>query len=401
MVPFFIQKYETKRLPINGTIEVSKTIRGPTMQPTDHSNIGLLKEIAEFLNEETELQPMLQGALRKLLAGTRFETGWIFFINGRGKHEMIAHENLPAALEYDHCRYLCKGGCWCLSKFRNNELEKASNIIECQRIESANAANVGDNADITHHATVPLQSGHERFGLLNVASPNTVRFSDDDLALLESVAFQIGSSIKRIMLTKQEQEMALVQERNRLARDLHDSVNQLLFSVTLTSRAGVEMSDEPLVKETFKEIQDLTQEALTEMRALIWQLRPRGLESGILEAIKGYADMLGIQLKVNVTGVVQLPSKVEEALFRLAQEALNNVRKHSGVKEAELYVTLTSTDVLLVIKDEGRGFQLPDRVQLPSLGLQSMRDRTMALGGTIDWVSEIGKGTEILIRMPY
>ena len=371
------------------------------MQPTDHSNISLLKEIAELLNEETELQPMLQGALRKLLAGTRFETGWIFFINGRGKHEMIAHENLPEALAHDNCRYLCKGGCWCLSKFRNNELEKASNIIECQRIESANAADVGDNADITHHATVPLQSGHERFGLLNVASPNTVSFSDDDLALLESVAFQIGSSIKRIMLTKQEQEMALVQERNRLARDLHDSVNQLLFSVTLTSRAGVEMSDEPMVKETFKEIQDLTQEALTEMRALIWQLRPKGLQSGILEAIKGYADMLGIQLKVNVTGVVQLPSKVEEALFRLAQEALNNVRKHSGVKEAELYITLTSTDVLLVIKDDGRGFQLPDRVQLPSLGLQSMRDRTTSLGGTIDWVSDIGKGTEILIRMPY
>lgn len=241
----------------------------------------------------------------------------------------------------------------------------------------------------------------EKFGLLNVASPNTIRFSDDELALLESVAFQIGSAIKRIMLTKQEQEMALVQERNRLARDLHDSVNQLLFSVTLTSRAGVEMSDEPLVKETFKEIQSLTQEALTEMRALIWQLRPKGLETGLLEAIKGYAEMLGITMNVRVSGVIQFPSKIEEALFRITQEALNNIRKHSGSMKAQMIIRVTHSDILLVIKDDGRGFAVDSFVTLPSMGLQSMRDRTEALGGTIDWVSDIGKGTEILIRLPY
>src|SRR5690606_24723303 len=115
------------------------------------------------------------------------------------------------------------------------DLEKASNIIACQRIENAMASAAEDSGGITHHATVPLQSGDERFGLLNIAAPDTQRFSKEELALLESVAFQIGSAIKRILLTKQEQELALVKERNRLARDLHDSVNQLLFSVTLTA----------------------------------------------------------------------------------------------------------------------------------------------------------------------
>ncbi|MBQ0137819.1 MAG: GAF domain-containing sensor histidine kinase [Kurthia sp.] len=371
------------------------------MRQADHSNIGLLKEIAELLNEETEVKPMLQLALKKLLDGTTFETGWIFLIKDRRHHELVAHERLPETLAQNKCQYLCKGGCWCLSKFHNNELERASNIIECQRIELANK-NIDDAiSNITHHATVPLQSGVEKFGLLNVASPNTVRFSDDELALLESVAFQIGSAIKRIMLTKQEQEMALVQERNRLARDLHDSVNQLLFSVTLTSRAGIEMTDESSVKETFKEIQSLTQEALTEMRALIWQLRPKGLETGLLEAIKGYAEMLGITMDVKVSGVIQFPSKIEEALFRITQEALNNIRKHSGSKKVQMIIRVTHSDILLVIKDEGRGFAVDSAVKLPSMGLQSMRDRTEALGGTIDWVSDIGKGTEILIRLPY
>lgn len=371
------------------------------MLSNEHSNIELLKEIAELLNEETEMTTMLQGALRKFLAGTQFQTGWIFFIDGKGKHQLIAHEHLPQALEFNQCHHLQKGGCWCISKYRNGELKKATNMIECQRIENAIHAEVGDYGGITHHATVPLQSGPERFGLLNVASPHTVAFTEDELALLESVAFQMGSAIKRIVLTKQEQEMALVQERNRLARDLHDSVNQLLFSVTLTARGGSILAENDEVKQTFQEIQHLTQEALTEMRALIWQLRPKGLETGLLDGIKSYAEMLGLTIKVHVTGVIQLPSRIEETLFRIAQEGLNNIRKHAGVHEAELFITITQSDVLLVLKDEGRGFLLDTSIQIPSIGLQSMKDRAQAAGGTVDWTSQIEKGTELLIRIPY
>lgn len=372
-----------------------------SMKMNEHSNITILKEIAELLNEETEIVEMLKGALHKFLNGTNFETGWIFFINDKGKTELVVQENLPEALRYNECQFLKEGGCSCVSRYRNGGLKKATNMIVCQRIEGAIAANVGNHGQITHHATVPLQSGQERFGLLNVATRNIVSYSEDELALLESVAFQMGSAIKRILLTKQEQEMALAQERNRLARDLHDSVNQLLFSVTLTARAGIEMTDVPEIKETFSEIQQLTQEALTEMRALIWQLRPKGLESGLLEAIKIYAEMLGLQLKVTVNGVLQFPSRIEETLFRITQEALNNVRRHAGVQVASLYLTITSTDILLVIRDKGRGFVIDSKMELPSIGLQSIRDRAKSVGGSADWVSEIGKGTELLIRLPY
>ena len=366
-----------------------------------HSNIAILKEIAELLNEETEMIPMLNGALSKFLSGTKFETGWIFFIDEKGKSELVVKQNLPEALSYNDCQHLKRGGCWCVSRYRNDELTKASNIIECQRIESAIEDNEGNNNEITHHATVPLQSGQERFGLLNVASRNTIRFTDEELDLLESVAFQMGSAIKRIHLTNEQQEIALVQERNRLARDLHDSVNQLLFSVTLTARAGIEMSEQEEIKETFKDIQQLTQEALTEMRALIWQLRPRGLESGLLEAIKVYAEMLNLKLTVKVSGVIQFPSRIEETLFRIVQEALNNVRKHAGVSKVEIYINVTAKDILLVVKDAGCGFNTDTHSEIPSIGIQSIKDRAHAVGGTADWASEIGKGTELLIRLPY
>ncbi|MDN7247362.1 GAF domain-containing sensor histidine kinase [Planococcus shenhongbingii] len=367
----------------------------------DHSNVTLLKEIAELLNEETDMDRMLEGAVWKLLNGSNFETAWIFFIDGQGKHRLVAEANLPPALKDNGCRHLQKGGCWCVKRFRDGELEKASNIIACQRIENSIVSNSGDSGGITHHATVPLQSGTEKFGLLNIAASERIGFSKDELALLESVAFQIGSAIKRIGLTRQEQELALVKERNRLARDLHDSVNQLLFSVTLTARGGIEMSEDPEIQDTFRDIQHLTQEALNEMRALIWQLRPKGLESGLLEAIKGYAEMLGLSMELKVTGVIQLPSRTEETLFRISQEALNNIRKHAGVNNVQLYMSITSSDVLLVIKDEGRGFLIDERLYIPSIGIQSMRDRASAEGGTVDWSSKIGKGTEILVRIPY
>lgn len=369
------------------------------MGPKQQSDVVLLKEIAELLNEETSMERMLQGAVGKLLENSHFETAWIFFIDGKGKHQLVAHAHLPDALAESGCRHLKKGGCWCVKRYHDGDLEKASNIIACQRIENARAES-GKAGNISHHATVPLQSGQERFGLLNIAAADTVRFSEGELALLESVAFQIGSAIKRIVLTKQEQELALVKERNRLARDLHDSVNQLLFSVTLTARGGIEMAESEAMKGTFRDIQHLSQEALNEMRALIWQLRPKGLESGLLDAIKAYGEMLGLSMETKVTGVIQLPSRIEETLFRIGQEALNNIRKHAGTSSAKLYVTVTPTDVLMVIKDEGRGFS-PAGAVIPSIGIQSIRDRAKTEGGTADWSSELGKGTEILVRIPY
>jgi two-component system, NarL family, sensor kinase len=365
------------------------------------SNIGLLKEIAELLNNETELDSMLSGALKKLIRGSSFTTGWIFFIEKEGSHELVSYENLPESLSDRKCELMNKGGCWCVNRFRKGKLTKASNIIECQRIEQAIEEQRGDTDDITYHATVPLQSGNESFGLLNVAAPNKTHFSTDELALLESVAFQIGSAIKRILLTKKEQEVALIGERNRLARDLHDSVNQLLFSLTLTARGGAEMSHEEDVKATFKTIQGLAQEALSEMRALIWQLRPHGLENGVVEAAKGYAEMLGLNLETKVEGVISLSSKIEEVLWRVSQEALNNCKKHSGEKNVLFTMKSELQSIHLTIEDRGYGFQYDWKQSLPSVGIQSMRDRVKSIGGTLSIDSKLGKGTVISVQIPY
>lgn len=365
-----------------------------------YSELKILKEIAELLNNGTDLKQVLTQVLKKLLNLTGLQTGWIFLINSDGHYEMAANENLPKALSFNGCEPMCSGECWCINRYLNGTLDKATNIIECKRLEDAIDLNWGETNGLTHHATVPLKAGDEKFGILNVGSPQKRHFEIEELTMLESVAFQIGTAIKRINLTQKEQELALTAERNRLARDLHDSVNQLLFSLTLTARGGIERSEDQEVKETFAYIQDLAQEALNEMRALIWQLRPRGLECGLVSALKSYGEMLGLKMDIKVKGVISLPGQVEEVLWRIGQEALANCKKHSGQNEARLKFTIKEKEAFLEIQDEGCGFLYDGIKDLPSLGLKNMKNRTEALNGRFILKSELDKGTEIKIVIP-
>jgi two-component system, NarL family, sensor kinase len=365
-----------------------------------NSDVGILKEIAELLNEGTELNTVLAEVLRRLLHITGLHTGWIFLIDSHGDYQLAAKVELPPALSMDNFAPMCEGGCWCVDRFNDGRLNKATNIFECKRLEDAINNKSGETNGLTHHATVPLRAGDERFGVMNVGSPHKTHFKKDELALLEAVAFQIGTAIKRLRLARQEQELALAAERNRLARDLHDSVNQLLFSLSLTARAGTEMAETQELKETFSYIQNLAQEAQGEMRALIWQLRPLGLENGIICAVAGYAEMLDLPFESKVNGVLSVPGKVEEALWRIGQEALANCKKHSQAKKVHLTLDTANGMVEMIIRDDGAGFNFNPEKELPSLGLKSMKSRAAALGGKLEIHSKPGKGTMIIARIP-
>jgi two-component system NarL family sensor kinase len=359
-----------------------------------------LKTIAETLNQANDLTTMLTTVLKELLEVTGLTTGWIFLIDEKGEFKLAADRNLPPALTWQYKKPMCQGACWCIDKYKDRRLERAANIMECKRLENAAQYKWGDTDEITHHATVPLTAGEERFGLLNIASPNKTYFTHEELALLEAVAYQIGTAIKRIKLIENEQQLALIAERNRLARDLHDSVNQLLFSLMLTARGTKEMTKEPEVKEMLSYIQELSQEALQEMRALIWQLRPQGLEDGVASALLSYGKVLGLVVEVEVQGVMDLPNKVEEALWRIGQEALNNCKKHANTKSARINLKVKENRVMMTIKDSGCGFHYIEGEKMPSLGLASMEERANLLDGNLTIQSAVGIGTTIVLSIP-
>ena len=359
-----------------------------------------LKIIAEKLNEATNIKVMLNEVLKELLHVTDLSTGWIFLIDEKGHYKLAADHDLPEGLTWKQKKPMCEGTCWCVDRYQTGRLKKAINIISCKRIEEAIEQNWGETSGITHHATVPLRAGNENFGLLNVASPNKKQFTEEELALLESVAFQIGAAIKRIQLVEKERTHALVKERNRLAQDLHDSVNQLLFSIMLTARGTKEMSNQVEVKEMLTYMQELSQEALNEMKGLIWQLRPQGLEDGITTAFIHYANVLGLNLTCDIEGVHTLPNYIEEELWRIGQEALNNCKKHAETLEVHVSISKADVHVKMVIEDHGRGFYYDERVDIPSLGLRGMKERVDRLDGYFKLTSIPDKGTRVEITIP-
>jgi two-component system, NarL family, sensor kinase len=358
-----------------------------------------LKTIAETLNKVNDLEEMLHVVLKQLIHVTELECGWIFLVDEKGAYSLVADCELPPALTWGNKQPMCEGDCWCLDRYNDGRLQRAANIIECKRLEEAIEEKWGDTKGITHHATVPLRAGDETFGLLNVASPNKTHFTNEELALLEAVAFQIGTAIKRIKLVENEQKLALLAERNRLARDLHDSVNQLLFSLVLTARGAKEMTMDEQMKETFDYIQQLAQEALQEMRSLIWQLRPQGLENGVASALMNYGKMLGLNVEMDIQGVIDLPNDVEECLWRVGQEALNNCKKHAGVSTVSIFIAVKNKQMKMEIADKGCGFNYSGE-EMPSLGIKSMKERIEAMNGTFHIKSAIDKGTTVQMIIP-
>ncbi|MGB7998965.1 MAG: GAF domain-containing sensor histidine kinase [Anaerobacillus sp.] len=517
-----------------------------------------LKTIAETLNRSIDLKPMLQSVLEELLKVTGLKTGWIFLSRNRNEFTCEADVQLPHALAMNEKKPMCSGSCWCLTKYWGGRLNEAVNIIECKRLEDALISNSGDTEGLTHHATVPLAAAGETFGLLNVGSPGKEKFTEEELTLLESVAFQIGTAIKRIILFQNEQkrvenfskletltrklwkreqvdaivhdiiehtsrsfnwpivgyfvqngkqlilhsiyencglremnlsysiddlkevmgalqkeesvmisetpfpfllgpaqlsahavtirneqigilfalshkkrtfetnecevlralaahmalaieqarinekrqELIISEERNRLARDLHDSVSQKLFSLSMTARGAQSLqNDFSLLTDSLEDIQHLSQEAMKEMRTLIWQLRPVGIEAGTMTSLQSYASGLGLQPVCHVTGLKQLPTQIEEALFRIGQESLNNVQKHARVKIVSLHLHMTDDSVTLTIQDAGLGFNQTITGEY-TLGLRGMKERATQLGGTLSITSERNKGTTVKTVIP-
>jgi signal transduction histidine kinase len=210
----------------------------------------------------------------------------------------------------------------------------------------------------------------------------------------------------------QAEELAAAEERNRLARELHDSVTQTIFSMTLTAESTrILLERDPTrVAAQLDRLLELAQSALAEMRSLISHLRPKTVaEEGLVHALRRHVaergDRDGLTVALNLEGFEEadrrLSPETEEALFRIVQEALNNVVKHAHTDQAEIRLRLSDELASLLVEDFGVGF---DPTHLRSgashLGLTSMRERVKALGGRLEIESQAGVGTRITVEIP-
>ena len=213
-------------------------------------------------------------------------------------------------------------------------------------------------------------------------------------------------------------EYAAVEERNRLARELHDSVTQKLFSMTLTAEAArlLQARDPARVAVLLVRLQDLARDSLAEMRALLQKLSSgTEAEGGLVPALRRHVEDRrradGLEVELVVEGEPEPPGPVGEALFRVTQEALNNVVKHAGTGAARVVLRRSGGMVRLLVVDEGRGFRPAEAAGgaagggaagggAARLGLSGMRERVRAIGGSLTIESEPGMGTRVCVEVP-
>ena len=255
--------------------------------------------------------------------------------------------------------------------------------------------------------TVPISVKGKIIGVLDIQSDKLNSFDRTDLELMRSLANQAGVAIENARLYEQAKQVAVLEERHRLARELHDSVTQALYGMTLYAQAAVgqlTLGNLELVSENLREIQDTSQEALAEMRLLIYELRPpilenEGLEVALqtrLSAVEGRAG-LKTGLKSDLTG--RLPTCVEEGLFRIAHEALNNALKHAHAHTITVSLSRRNNAVILDIADDGVGFDPQTVPEHGGLGLPAMQERAAALGGQVKVYSKPGEGTQVMVEV--
>jgi len=253
---------------------------------------------------------------------------------------------------------------------------------------------------------VPLIVKDDIYGAIALYYRATRDFSKEETELAVAFGDQAALAIENARLRVQAEQMAVAAERSRLARDLHDAVTQTLFSTSLIADVLPRLweLDRKEAIQRLNELRQLTRGALAEMRALLLELRPATLsEVGLGELLRQLTEAISgrarVPIRLTVDGQPQLPPDVQIALYRIAQEALNNVAHHANANQAAVYLHCGADLVELQISDDGQGFD-PSRVPFEHLGLDIMRERAETIGATLRVESQPGSGAQIIVTWP-
>ncbi|MFF8960869.1 GAF domain-containing sensor histidine kinase [Streptomyces sp. NPDC014894] len=293
---------------------------------------------------------------------------------------------------------------------RDARTERLADVRKDPRFEGWPAA----HPDMSDFLGLPIKDGDEVIGALFLANKRCPRpdggcaFTQDDEELLSILAQHAAIALTNARLYERSRELTITEERSRLAHELHDAVSQKLFSLRLTAQAAAALVDrDPArAKGELQQVAALAAEAADELRAAVVELRPAALdEDGLIHTLRTHVQVLDRAHSARVTfdtcGLKALPAAQEEAVLRVAQEALHNALRHSGGGRVDVVLARRGQGAVLSVTDNGSGFE-PRTVRRAGrhLGLVSMRDRASGVGGRLTVQSAPGKGTTIEMEVP-
>lgn len=379
----------------------------------------VLNAIAEALNSSIDVQQALERTLALVVELLGLQTGWVWLLDPETEQfYLAAAQNLPPYLQEP----VRMSGRWCLCTdlFRQGKLESTNvGTVECSRLREAFLAHTAEaTLGLRYHASVPLTFQERRLGVMNLAGPAWRELSEDDLRLLSTIAYQVGIAVERARLAQESTRLARAEERTRIAREIHDTLAQGLTAIGLDIEGALRHLDDspPAVRQRLERALATTRQSLEEARRSVLDLRAaplagRPLAEALAALGRAFVSETGVRVHVRVDGDLNLPLRTEAELYRIAQEALANVRKHARATEVNLDLRKTARDAVLSIRDDGVGFHTRqpearhgerhgERLGEGHHGLLGMRERARLLGGRLRVESRLGRGTTITARIP-
>jgi PAS domain S-box-containing protein len=369
-------------------------------------------ELARDLASTLELGPLLNLILDRLQLLVPYTGAGILVVDGDRLYQRAHRSALPPA-EGLRVTYSIDGwrDAW-------DQLTAGQPILICDTHAASGPAEIWRTlVDTPEQASyrntirtcmwAPLLVRDRLIGVLAVTSDEVNAFTAHQAELAAAAASHAAFAIENARLYEAARGTAALQERQRLARELHDSVSQVLYAIALSAAAARQLQGIDPARATgmLNEVYQLAQAGLAEMRALIFELRPESVEhDGLVCALERQAAALEARHRLPVTRRLcaepAVPVPVKEVVYRVAQEALHNAAKHAQAGHLELLLNVAPAQLELCVGDDGRGF-VPDSPFPGHLGLRSMRERAAVVGGELEIASAPGTGTTVCLRVPF
>lgn len=368
--------------------------------------LRILNAIAEALNSSPDELQALERTLELVAELLGLRTGWIWLRDREsGYFYSAAARNLPPYLQIPE--RMSGHTCNCIGEFNSGALTpKNIDLIECSRLRPGVLQQATDlTHGLAYHASIPLYFRDEPLGILNVTGPSWRRLTDEELQLLSTIGYQVGIAIERARLAEESAQLARLEERSRIAREIHDTLAQSLTAIALHVEGALNhlTTDPDRARQRLERALETTRESLEEARRSVLNLRAaplagKPLEAALRSLTRSFTSETGVSVRVCVYGERELPLRVEAELFRIGQEALSNVQRHARATHVEIILQHTRRAVRLAVEDNGAGFD-PKAVEKGRHGLVGMRERARLLEGRL-WVRSRPSGTMVMAAVP-
>jgi two-component system nitrate/nitrite sensor histidine kinase NarX len=379
--------------------EVAERKRAEAQARQSRDELATQLAISEHIVSTLELAPLLERILQELQQIERFDGATICIVEGEALVIHASHSaHNPAQLlgvhvDLQHAKAL------------RTVLTTRQPLILADRLLDADEQEylerlIGDTRVVRSWMGIPLIVKDQIIGVLTLFYHQVDYYGSRAQARVQLFANQAALAIENAQLYQAAQEAGALRERERIARDLHDAVSQSLFSASLIAEGLRNARDVPdIVRQGIEDLRQLTRGAQAEMRALLHEMHAGGLTDkpmgNLLDVLcTAFISRARIPVALSVTGADQLQPQVQEMLYRIAQEALNNISKHAAANAVRVALTCSLEEVVLVIADDGRGFDAANRSHT-SLGIGIMRDRATKIGAQLQIDSQPGTGTTI------